>query len=48
MKKKDIKYRQGRSKAQVESNGKVLCASTVFFGSILIITIIVNFINKIL
>ena len=46
MKKKDIKYRQGRSKAQVESNEKVAFASllimTVVLGVSLILGLIIQ------
>lgn len=46
MKKKDIKYRQGRSKAQVESNEKVAFASlflmAVALGMSLILSLIIS------
>ena len=46
MKKKDIKYRQGRSKTQVESNEKVAFASlfimAVTLGLSLIVSLIIS------
>jgi len=47
MNKKDIKYRQGRSKRQVERNDKVGFAALLFFVITLGLTIIVSLVSSI-
>ena len=46
MKKKDLKYRQGRSKAQVESNEKVAFVSLFFMAIALGVSLIVSLITS--
>jgi hypothetical protein len=46
MKKKDLKYRQGRSKAQVESNEKVAFASLFLMAIALGVSLIVSLITS--
>jgi hypothetical protein len=46
MKKKDINYRQGRSKSQVEGNEKLAFASIAIMGAVVIISLFVSLINK--
>lgn len=46
MKKNDLKYRQGRSKKQVENNDKVAFASILFFIVVLGVTMIVALISS--
>jgi len=47
MNKKDIKYRQGRSKRQVERNDKVGFAALLFFVITLGLTMIVSLVSSI-
>ena len=41
----DIKYRQGRSKRQVESNERIMFISAICLGTTLLLTIIFSLIG---